>query len=79
MGLLLLSLALGGVVWMYRRSPRMAVSFAVLVLFGLGGAACSSLPKGPSGATPPGNYVLTITATVNGTTVVAPPVDFTVQ
>ena len=79
MGLLLLSLALGGVVWMYRRSPRMAVSFAVLVLFALGGAACSSLPKGPSGATPPGNYVLTITATVNGTTVVAPPVDFTVQ
>jgi hypothetical protein len=50
----------------YRRRSRWLVSFAVLVLIALGGAACKSLPKGPSGATPPGNYTLFITATANG-------------
>jgi hypothetical protein len=30
------------------------------------GAACNNLPQGPNGVTPPGNYVLTVTATVAG-------------
>ena len=77
--LLLLSLALGGFVWTYRQSPRWALSFAVLVLMAIGGAACSSLPKGPNGATPPGNYSVTFSATVNGVTTTTPPIPFTVQ
>ena len=77
--LLLLSLALGGFVWTYRQSPRWAVSFAVLVLMAIGGAACSSLPKGPNGATPPGNYSVTFSATVNGVTTTTAPIPFTVQ
>jgi hypothetical protein len=64
--MLLGALALGGMVWSYRRRSRWALSFAVLVLMALGSAACNSLPKGPAGATPPGNYQLTITATANG-------------
>ena len=54
LGLLLLGMAMGSAVWMYKRNPRWALSFAVLMLIALGGAACSSLPKGPNGATPPG-------------------------
>jgi Bacterial Ig-like domain (group 2) len=77
--LLLLSLTLGGFVWTYRQSPRWALSFAVLVLMAIGGAACSSLPKGPNGATPPGNYSVTFSATVNGVTTTTPPIPFTVQ
>jgi hypothetical protein len=77
--LLLLSLALGGFVWTYRQSPRWAVSFAVLVLMAIGGAACSSLPKGANGATPPGNYSVTFSATVNGVTTTTAPIPFTVQ
>jgi YVTN family beta-propeller protein len=78
-GILLLGLALGGGLLMYRRNPRWALSFAVLALFALGGVACSSLPKGPNGATPPGNYLLKVTATTNGTTSSTPPIPFTVQ
>jgi len=79
LALLLLSLTLGGFVWTYRQSPRWALSFAVLVLMAIGGAACSSLPKGPNGATPPGNYSVTFSATVNGVTTTTPPIPFTVQ
>jgi hypothetical protein len=78
-GILLLGLALGGGLLMYRRNPRWALSFAVLALFALGGVACSSLPKGPNGATPPGNYLLKVTATTNGTTSSTPPIPFTVE
>jgi len=52
--------------WAYRHRSRWALSFAVLMLVALGSAACNSLPKGPNGATPPGNYTLFITATANG-------------
>jgi hypothetical protein len=77
--LLLLSLTLGGVFWMWRRSPRWAVSFAVLVLTAIGGASCASPPKGPNGATQPGNYTVTFTATVNGVTTSTAPIPFTVE
>jgi uncharacterized repeat protein (TIGR01451 family) len=77
--LLLLSLTLGGVFWMWRRSPRWAVSFAVLVLMAIGGASCASPPKGPNGATQPGNYTVTFTATVNGVTTSTAPIPFTVE
>ncbi len=77
--LLLLGLVMASAVGMRKRSPRWAVSFALLVLIGMGGAACSSLPKGPNGATPPGNYVLTVTATTNGTTSTTAPIPFTVE
>jgi hypothetical protein len=77
--LLLLSLTLGGVLWMWRRSPRWAVSFAVLVLIAIGGASCASPPKGPNGATQPGNYTVTFTATVNGVTTSTAPIPFTVE
>jgi hypothetical protein len=80
LGVLLLGLTLGGVALTFkRRSPQWALSFAVLTLIAIGASACSSLPKGPNGATPPGNYTLTISATVNGTTSTAPPINFTVQ
>jgi hypothetical protein len=77
--LLLLGLTLGGVVWMWRQSPRWAVSFAVLVLMAIGGASCASPPKGPNGATQPGNYTVTFSATVNGVTTSTAPIPFTVE
>jgi hypothetical protein len=76
---LLLSLMLGGVLWMWRRSPRWAVSFAILVLMAIGGASCASPPKGPNGATQPGNYTVTFSATVNGVTTSTAPIPFTVE
>ncbi len=78
-GLLLLSMMLGGTAWMYRRNPRWAVSFALFVLIALGGVACNSLPRNPNGVTLPGNYQLFITATFNGQTVTAPAVNFVVN
>jgi YVTN family beta-propeller protein len=78
-GLMLLTVALGGLIWIYRKNPRWTLSFAVLALFALGGVACNSLPKGPNGATPPGNYTITITATVNGITTSTQPIPFTVD
>jgi hypothetical protein len=77
--LLLLSLTLGGVSWMWKRSPRWAVSFAILVLMAIGGASCASPPKGPNGATQPGNYTVTFSATVNGVTTKTAPIPFTVE
>jgi hypothetical protein len=77
--LLLLSLTLGGVLWTWRRSPRWAVSFAILALMAIGGASCASPPKGPNGATQPGNYTVTFTATVNGVTTSTAPIPFTVE
>ena len=78
-GLLLLSAMLAGTVWIYRRNPRWAVSFALFVLIALGGVACNSLPRNPNGVTLPGNYQLFITATFNGQTVSAPAVNFVVN
>jgi hypothetical protein len=77
--LLLLGLMLGGVLWMWRQSPRWAVSFAILVLMAIGGASCASPPKGPNGATQPGNYTVTFSATVNGVTTSTAPIPFTVE
>ena len=78
-GLLLLSMMLMGTVWMYRRNPRWAMSFALFVLIALGGVACNSLPRNPNGVTLPGNYQLFVTATFNGQTVTAPAVNFVVN
>jgi hypothetical protein len=67
-GLLLLSLGLGGLAWAMQRNRRVVLTFAVLMLVALGTAACGSLAKGPNGATPPGTYSLTLTTTINGQT-----------
>jgi hypothetical protein len=66
LALLLATAMLGSVTWAYRRRSRWALSFAVLMLMALGSSACNSLPKGTAGATPPGNYILNITATAGG-------------
>jgi hypothetical protein len=63
LALLLATAMLGSVTWAYRRRSRWVLSFAVLMLMALGSSACNSLPKGTAGATPPGNYILNITAT----------------
>jgi hypothetical protein len=67
-GLLLVTMVLGGGVWVFRGNRRVAVTFATLLLVGLGSAACNSLPQGPSGATPPGTYTLSLTTTFKGQT-----------
>jgi hypothetical protein len=71
-GLLLFTLALGGVAWAMQRNRRLALTFAVLMLVALGTAACGGLAKGPNGATPPGTYTLTLTTTFNGQTQTLP-------
>ena len=64
LGLLLVALSLCGAAWTFKRQPRWAVSFGMLIIFGVGMSACSNLAKSPSGtATPPGNYPLVVTAT----------------
>jgi hypothetical protein len=77
--LLLLASMLAGGVWMFRRNPRWALSFALFVVIALGGTACNSLPRGANGVTPPGDYTLVISATVNGQTISAAPVHFHVN
>ncbi len=68
-GWLLVSMVFGGAVWMFKRNRRVAMTFATLLLVGLGLAACSnSLPQGPNGATPAGTYTLSLTTTLNGQT-----------
>ncbi len=68
-GMLLVSMVFGGVMWAFRRNRRMALTFAALLLVALGSAACSnSLPQGPNGATPAGTYTLSLTTTLNGQT-----------
>ena len=79
LALLLLVLTLGGSAWMWRRSPRWAVSFAILVMMAIGGGSCASPPKGTNGATQPGNYTVTFSATVNGVTTSTAPIPFTVE
>jgi hypothetical protein len=65
-GLLLVSMMLGGAVWTFRRNRRVALTFATLLLVALGSAACNSLPTGPNGATPAGTYSLSLTTSLNG-------------
>jgi hypothetical protein len=60
--LLLLAMALAAMAWVYRRRPRWALSFALLMLIAIGGAACGGDP-GANGPTPPGTYPVTLTAT----------------
>jgi hypothetical protein len=64
LALLLTSMSLCGAMWTFKKRPRLALSFGVLVLIAVGMSACSSLPKSPGGqATPPGAYPLVVTAT----------------
>jgi hypothetical protein len=64
LGLLLVALSLCGAAWTYKKQPRWAVSFGLLIIFGVGMSACSNLAKSPGGsATPPGSYPLVVTAT----------------
>ena len=64
LALLLASMSLCGAMWTFKKQPRLALSFGVLVLIAVGMSACSSLPKSPGGqATPPGAYSLVVTAT----------------
>ena len=65
-GMLLATMMLGGLVWMFRRNRRVALTFATLLLVALGAAACNSLPSGPNGATPAGTYSLSLTSSLNG-------------
>jgi Nidogen-like/Divergent InlB B-repeat domain len=63
-GLLLVALSLCGAGWTFKKQPRWALSFGLLIIFGVGMSACSNLAKSPSGsATPPGSYPLVVTAT----------------
>ena len=70
LGLLLATLCLCGMAWTYKKQPRWAVSFGLLIIFAVGMTACSNVAKSPSGsATPPGSYPLVVTATApNGAT-----------
>jgi sugar lactone lactonase YvrE len=62
--LLLVALSLCGAAWTFKKQPRWALSFGLLIIFGVGMSACSNLAKSPSGsATPPGSYPLVVTAT----------------
>jgi len=47
-----------------KRTLRLAMPLAALLLTGIFTSSCGSPPKGPAGATPPGTYTLNITATV---------------
>jgi hypothetical protein len=70
LGLLLATMCLCGATWTFKKQPRWAVSFGLLIIFAVGMTACSNVAKSPSGsATPPGSYPLTVTATApNGGT-----------
>jgi Beta-propeller repeat/Divergent InlB B-repeat domain/Domain of unknown function DUF11 len=64
LGMLLAGMSLCGAMWRFKRRPRLALSFGVLVLVAVGMSACSNLPKSPGGtATKPGLYPLVVTAT----------------
>jgi uncharacterized repeat protein (TIGR01451 family) len=64
LGMLLASMSLCGALWTFKKRPRLALSFGVLVLVAVGMSACSNLPKSPGGtATQPGLYPLVVTAT----------------
>jgi uncharacterized repeat protein (TIGR01451 family) len=64
--LLVVALMFGSLALAYRKRWRLALSFAVLMFIAFGSAACSSVPTGPNGRTPAGNYKLFITASAGG-------------
>jgi hypothetical protein len=78
-GLLLMSLVFGGAALSYRRRRTWALASAVLAMIVLGSAACGGLPKGPNGPTQPGLVTVTVTASANGTTATAPPIEFIIK
>jgi sugar lactone lactonase YvrE len=45
---------------------RLAGGAMIAILLATTAVGCKSVPKGPSGATPPGTYTITITATLGG-------------
>jgi hypothetical protein len=57
---------LAGAVWSRGDKRRWALTMAAMLALAVSGMACGNLPKGPNGATPAGNYVLTVTATAAG-------------
>ena len=63
--MLLMTMLLGGIVWMFNRNRRVALGFAMLALVALGMGSCGSLPKGPNGATPAGTYFISLSTTLN--------------
>ena len=77
--MLILTLTCGGAAFFYRRRQAWALSFAVLVLIALGSASCGGIPKGPNGPTQPGEVTVTVTASANGATVTAPPLELIVE
>jgi hypothetical protein len=78
-GLLLMSLVFGGAALSYRRRRTWALASAVLAMIVLGSAACGGLPKGPNGPTQPGLVTVTVTASANGTTATAPPIELIIK
>jgi hypothetical protein len=64
--LLLLAMLSCFAAWSQKKYRTRALSFALLTLMALGFAACNNLPAGPNGATQPGQYSLTVTATAGG-------------
>jgi hypothetical protein len=74
LALLIVTLALSGASWTFRRNPRAGIAFALVLIVILGGAACSGGPaKGPNGVTPAGTYFITLTATTSGGGTVSMP------
>jgi hypothetical protein len=69
MVMMLMAMMLGSLGAIFGRNRRVAMTlamFTIIAILGLG--ACSSLPKGPNGATPAGVYPITLTTTLNGQT-----------
>jgi hypothetical protein len=77
--MLIMALMFGAAAWSMRRRQAWALSLAALVLIALGSAACSSLPKGPNGPSQGGPVTVTVTATANGATVTAPPLEMIIE
>jgi hypothetical protein len=66
LGLLGLATLLIGGMWSRGDRRRLALTMAAMLVMAVTGAACGNLPQGPNGATPAGNYVLTVTASAAG-------------
>jgi hypothetical protein len=79
LALLLMSLLFVVAAWSYRCRQTWALSFAVLLLIALGSAACGGLAKGPNGPTTKGPVTVTVTASANGATATAPPIELIVE
>jgi len=66
LGLLGLATLLIGAMWSRGDRRRLALTMAAMLVMAVTGAACGNLPQGPNGATPAGDYVLTVTASATG-------------